>query len=372
VSDFVRILPAVTARRLRFVFDPWLFSILLSLLAFGLVVLWSAASGNEGLFRAQCVRIALGLGALVVVAQVPIDRLRMLAVPLYCAVVVLLVLVLFTEPVKGSRRWLEIPGLTSFQPSEMAKVAVPLMVAVHLERQHLPPALPQILQVLALIGVPVALIVVEPDLGTGLLVAAAGGFALLFAGLQLRWLVAAGLAIALVAPLWWEFGMEDYQRERVRTLFDPGSDPLGAGWNTIQATTAIGSGGILGKGLFSGTQSHLDFLPEASTDFIFAVLAEELGLAGILLLLMLYLMVVARGLSIAIRARDMLGRLLAASLTLTFFTYAFVNIAMVSGIAPIVGVPLPLVSYGGTAMTTLLGSFGLVMAAAGTRRAWRP
>lgn len=371
MRDFVRRMPGTAVARLRIAFDPLLFSALLLLLALGLIVLWSAASGDQALFRAQCLRIALGLTVMLAVAQVPLDRLRLLAVPLYVLVVVLLVLALFADPIKGSRRWLAIPGVFSFQPSEMAKVAVPLMVAVHLERQRLPPSLAQVVIVLAMVGLPVGLIVIEPDLGTGLLVAAAGCFVLLFAGLQLRLILAGAVFVAILAPLWWVVGMEDYQRLRVQTLFDPTSDPLGAGWNTIQATTAIGSGGILGKGLFNGTQSHLDFLPEASTDFVFAVLSEELGLAGILILLTLYLAIVARGLSIAMRARDMLGRLLAASLTLTFFTYAFVNIAMVSGIAPIVGVPLPLVSYGGTAMITLLGSFGLIMAAGGSRRAWR-
>jgi rod shape determining protein RodA len=242
----------------------------------------------------------------------------------------------------------------------MAKLAVPMMVAAFLCQRPLPPRLVDVLLALAILAVPTVLIVIEPDLGTGVLIAAAGFGVLLFAGIYWRWVFLAGGAVIAGLPLLW-LVMKEYQRNRVLTLIDPERDPLGTGWNTIQAMTAIGSGGVFGKGLFKGTQSHLDFLPEGRTDFIVAVLAEEFGLVGVLLLLLLYIAIIGRGMLIVSRTRDPFARILGGSLILTFFVYAFVNMAMVSGIAPVVGVPLPLVSYGGTAMITLLTGFGILM-----------
>jgi rod shape determining protein RodA len=297
---------------------------------------------------------------MLVVAQLPPDFFRQVAVWAYIGVVILLVVVLMFEPIKGSRRWIRIPGVFSFQPSEMAKLAVPMMVAAFLCQRPLPPRLVDVLLALAILAVPTVLIVIEPDLGTGVLIAAAGFGVLLFAGIYWRWVFLAGGAVIAGLPLLW-LVMKEYQRNRVLTLIDPERDPLGTGWNTIQAMTAIGSGGVFGKGLFKGTQSHLDFLPEGRTDFIVAVLAEEFGLVGVLVLLLLYIAIIGRGMLIVSRTRDPFARILGGSLILTFFVYAFVNMAMVSGIAPVVGVPLPLVSYGGTAMITLLTGFGILM-----------
>jgi rod shape determining protein RodA len=242
------------------------------------------------------------------------------------------------------------------------------MVAWYFNDRPLPPKFGHLVVALLLIGAPSALIAIQPDLGTGILVASAGLAVIVLAGLQWRWIGLAVVGAAAAAPGLW-YVMRDYQRDRVLTLFDPERDPLGAGWNIIQSTTAIGSGGVFGKGLFEGTQSHLDFLPEGQTDFIIAVVAEELGLVGVITLLVLYLVIIARGLYIATQARQTFGRLTAGALTLTFFVYAFVNIAMVSGLLPVVGVPLPLVSYGGTSAITLLAGFGIVMSIY-THRGW--
>jgi rod shape determining protein RodA len=264
---------------------------------------------------------------------------------------------------KGAQRWLGVPGLPRFQPSELMKLAVPLMVAAFLADRPLPPTGKTVLQVLAMIAAPALLIALQPDLGTAILVAAAGFAVVLLAGIPWRWVFFAGFAgLAALPGLW--MVMRDYQRQRVLTLIDPESDPLGAGWNIIQSKIAIGSGGLFGKGLFEGTQSHLNFLPESHTDFIIAVLAEELGFLGVLGLLTLYFLLLTRGLYIATQGRDGFSRLLAGGLTLTFFTYLFVNVAMVSGLLPVVGVPLPLVSYGGTSALTLLAGFGVLMAVA--------
>jgi rod shape determining protein RodA len=246
-----------------------------------------------------------------------------------------------------------------------------MMVAWYFHDRPLPPSFRDVLVALGIVAVPAGCIILQPDLGTGILVAGAGLAVVVLAGLQWRWIGLAFLALAAAAPGLW-YTLQDYQRQRILTLFDPESDPLGAGWNIIQSTTAIGSGGIQGKGLFQGTQSHLEFLPESQTDFIIAVVGEELGLVGILILLALYVVVIARGLTLAARAGNTYGRLLAGALTLTFFVYVFVNIAMVSGLLPVVGVPLPLVSYGGTSAITLMASFGLIMALAAKRSgAWR-
>jgi len=260
---------------------------------------------------------------------------------------------------KGAQRWLELPGFR-FQPSEIMKLVLPMMVAAWLTRQQLPPTFRHLCVALLLLAVPTAMIMKQPDLGTSLLIAASGVFVILLSGVYWRWIFAALGLMAAALPALWAI-MRDYQRQRVLTFLDPESDPLGSGWNIIQSKTAIGSGGLSGKGWLSGTQSQLDFLPESHTDFIIAVIGEELGMTGVLVLLAIYLLIIARGLIIAVQAQDSFSRLLAGSITLTFFVYVFVNIGMVSGLLPVVGVPLPMVSYGGTSIVTLMAGFGILM-----------
>ncbi len=372
--DFIRSLPSgqglAGPRRLyRIHLDPVLLITLVAIIGFGLVMLYSALNKDATIFSAQLSRMALAMLALLIAAQLP-PRFYLRYSPLiYVLGLVLLVAVLVVgTKVKGSQRWLDMPGLPRFQPAELMKIAVPMMVAWYLNDQPLPPRFKHLLYALVIIAAPAALIGIQPDLGTALLVAAAGLSVVLFSGVYWRWIGYAVLLAALVAPAFWVV-MKDYQRQRVLTLFDPESDPLGTGWNIIQSKTAIGSGGVFGKGLFEGTQSHLEFLPESQTDFIIAVIGEELGLIGISTLLLLYLLIIARGLYIATEAQNTYSRLLAGALTLTFFVYVFVNIAMVSGLLPVVGVPLPLVSYGGTSAITLLASFGIVMSIH-THRSW--
>jgi rod shape determining protein RodA len=274
---------------------------------------------------------------------------------------ILLVLVLFCGVgAKGAQRWLSLGGFR-FQPSEMMKLAMPIAIAAYLSNKSLPPRFKHVAWSLLFVAIPTVLIVRQPDLGTSILVAASGIIVLFYAGLPWRY-IAAAFAL-LVASIWpmWHYVLHDYQRSRVLTLFNPEADKLGAGWNIIQSKTAIGSGGFDGKGWLNGTQSHLDFLPESHTDFIIAVLAEEFGFVGVFCLLMLYLLIVFRGLFIALNAQDGFQRLLAGSITLTFFIYVFVNVGMVSGLLPVVGVPLPLVSLGGTSLVTLMLGFGLLM-----------
>jgi len=350
--------------------DPLLLGGLLLIIGYGLLVLYSAIEKDTVVLQAQALRLGIALVAMVVAAYIsPLFYLRW-APFIYVAGLIMLVLVLVAGvTVKGAQRWLEIPGVTRFQPSELMKIAAPLMVAWYLHDRPLPPNARTLVVALLIALVPAALIVRQPDLGTSLLVAGAGLSVIVFAGLPWRLVMFSILGLAMAAPGLW-YLLEDYQRGRILTLIDPESDPLGAGWNTIQAKTAIGSGGVFGKGLFEGTQSQLDFLPESQTDFIIAVIGEELGLVGVLLLLALYLVVIARGLFMSTQAPTTFGRLIAGALTLTFFVYVFVNIAMVCGLLPVVGVPLPLVSYGGTSAITLLASFGIVMSVH-AHQAWR-
>ncbi|MFV2089166.1 MAG: rod shape-determining protein RodA [Pseudomonadales bacterium] len=372
--DFVRTMPpgfgySARERLVKIHLDPLLLLTLITIVGYGLVILYSAVNQDMAIFNNQILRIGLALTVLLIAAQLDPGFYLRWAPFLYGLGVALLIVVLLTGVrVKGSQRWLEIPGVVRFQPSEIMKVAVPMMVAWYFHDRPLPPRIRDLAMALGIIAFPAAFIVMQPDLGTGILVAGAGLLVVVLAGLRWRWIGYAFLAGAMAAPGLW-YTLQDYQRQRILTLFDPDSDPLGAGWNIIQSTTAIGSGGLYGKGLFQGTQSHLDFLPESQTDFIVAVVGEELGLVGLLILLVLYLAVVARGLVLATRAQNTFGRLLAGALTLTFFVYVFVNMAMVSGLLPVVGVPLPLVSYGGTSAITLMGSFGVIMAL-GTQRSW--
>jgi rod shape determining protein RodA len=373
-QDFVRSLPSgaglVRQRQLyRLHLDPLLLLVLLLIVAYGLVVLYSAINRDPTVFSAQLVRMGVAVLVLLVAAQFnPRFYLRWCPVLYVLGIGLLLAVLLVGVKVKGSQRWLDLPGLPRFQPSEIMKLAVPLMVAWYLNDRALPPRFKHLVVALGMIALPAGLIIIQPDLGTGLLVGAAGLSVVLLSGVSWRWISVALLGAALAAPGLWFF-LKDYQRERVLTLFDPERDPLGAGWNIIQSKTAIGSGGVFGKGLFEGTQSHLEFLPESKTDFIIAVVGEELGLVGVAALLLAYLVVISRGLYIAAQAPNTFGRLAVGGLTLTFFVYVFVNIAMVCGLLPVVGIPLPLVSYGGTSALTLMAGFGIVMAIH-THRGW--
>lgn len=348
--------------------DPLLFCILAVIVSFGLLILYSAADASTSVIQAQCVRLAAGFGLMLLVAQVPPYVLLRLAPVLYLIGLLLLALTYpFGTEVNGSRRWLRIPGLINFQPSEAMKVFLPMVMAWYLSDRHLPPGTKPLTVGMALMLVPFGLILMQPDLGTALLFAASGLLVLLLAGLSWRFLMGLGAILVAAAPVMW-FLIREYQRQRILTLFDPERDPLGAGWNIIQSKIAIGSGGLGGKGLLNGTQSHLDFLPETQTDFIVAVLAEELGFIGVASLLMLYGLFIFRGLLISVQAQDTFGRLLAGSITFTFAVYVFVNIGMVSGILPVVGVPLPLVSFGGSSLLTLFAGFGMLMSIHSHRR----
>lgn len=338
---------------------PLLF-LLVAVAGTGLVVQYSASGHSMDAVWSQTQRIALGLFAMFAVAQAPPDVYRAVAPWAYILTCILLVLVLVLgDTAKGAQRWLDF-GVLRFQPSELMKLAMPMTVAAFLHHRRLPPSLFTIGLTLVIIGLPAGLIIDQPDLGTALLVLTSGGFALFFAGLQWRWILGSLGAAAAAAPLLWE-RLHDYQRQRILTLLDPESDPLGTGYHITQSKIAIGSGGMFGKGWLHGTQANLDFLPEAHTDFIFAVFAEEMGLLGVLLLMTLYMAIVGRCLWIAMRAQDTFQRLLCGALALTFFIYVFINVGMVIGLLPVVGVLLPLVSYGGTSAVSLLACFGMMM-----------
>jgi rod shape determining protein RodA len=340
--------------------DATLLVIIFALTMLGLAALFSATYESPGRVVNQLVSLSLALGAMWVVAQIPPQTLMRFAVPAYVFGIALLVAVaLFGDVVNGARRWLNI-GIMRFQPSEMMKLALPLMLAWYFHRRESSLKLSDFALAAVLLAVPFGLIVRQPDLGTAALVGAAGFYVIFFAGLS--WRVMGGLAVLGIVALFPLWGMlHDYQRRRVLTLLDPTSDPLGAGYHIIQSTIAVGSGGIRGKGWLNGTQAHLEFIPERHTDFIFAVYSEEFGLIGNLVLLVLYGFLIGRGLMISANAATVFARLLAGAVTLMFFTYAFVNMGMVSGILPVVGVPLPFLSYGGTALLTLFIGAGILM-----------
>jgi rod shape determining protein RodA len=333
---------------------------LIALATTSLFILYSASGQDMGMIWKQVTRFVLAFIFMFALAQVNSNTLKHWTPYIYAIGVVLLIAVLIAGQIgKGAQRWLDF-GLFRFQPSEIMKLAVPLMVAWYLSEYPLPPDGKRVLIAFMIIAIPFILIVKQPDLGTSLLVAGAGFFALLFAGLSWKILAVLGVMGAASAPIAWSL-MHDYQRQRVLTLLDPEKDPLGSGYHIIQSKIAIGSGGLYGKGWLNGTQSQLDFLPERSTDFIFAAYAEEFGFIGILVLLAIYLFILIRGLLIAVQAQDTFTRLLAGSLIMTFFIYVFVNIGMVTGLLPVVGLPLPLVSYGGTSVVTLMAGFGILM-----------
>jgi len=333
---------------------------LLLLCGYGLLLLFSATDQDPGKLDRQMIRLGIAFVVMIAVAQIPPSELRRWSPPLFALGVIMLVGVLVMGEIgKGAQRWLDL-GVVRFQPSELLKVAVPMMLAWYLAERPLPPSGLRVFWAAVLTAIPVLLIARQPDLGTALLVASAGAMVLFLAGLKWRLILLLGMVAAALAPVLWYF-MRPYQRQRVLTFLNPENDPLGAGYHIIQSKIAIGSGGIYGKGWLNGTQSHLEFLPERSTDFIFAVLGEEFGLMGILVLLTIYLFIIVRGLYIATQAQDTFGRLLAGGLTLVFFVYLFVNTGMVTGLLPVVGVPLPLVSYGGTSLVTIMAGFGILM-----------
>jgi rod shape determining protein RodA len=339
---------------------PLLTGVLL-LCGLSLVLLYSAGGENLSMLVRQGLRIGAALAAMLVVAQIPPAALMRWSAHLFAAGLVLLCVVLLVGVTgKGAQRWLDL-GVVRFQPAEVMKLAVPMAVAWLLSRQALPPRWRDLMLACALIVVPAVLIAMQPDLGTAIMITASGLWVIFLAGVGWRLIAAVAVAGASAAPVLWFFYLHDYQRQRILTLFDPWADPLGAGYHIIQSTIAVGSGGLFGKGWLNGSQSQLEFIPERATDFIFAVYGEEFGFLGVLALLAVYLFIVVRGLMIANAAKNSYSRLLAGALSLTMFFYVFVNISMVSGILPVVGVPLPLISYGGTSMVTLMAGFGIIM-----------
>lgn len=347
--------------------DGILLTLAIVLLGISLAVVASASGQSTARISGHLINIGLALSVMVVMANVPPHLLSKVGLPLYVAGVVLLIgVALFGEIRNGSRRWLNL-GFMAFQPSELMKLAVPLMLAWYFQRNEAVLRAKHFVVGALLLLVPFGLILRQPDLGTSLMIGASGFYLLFFAGLPWKVIIGGGALGAASLPVVWGL-LHDYQQRRVMTLLDPTADPLGAGYHIIQSTIAIGSGGLFGKGWMEGTQTQLDFIPERTTDFVFAVFGEEFGFVGTLFLVGLYLAIVARGLVIAARAPTMFGRLMAATLSLNLFTYVFVNMGMVSGILPVVGVPLPLMSYGGTALITLLLGMGIVMSVATHRQ----
>lgn len=336
--------------------------------AVGLTVLFSASGQRFGMVEAHAVRFVLAMIVMIMLAQVPPRLIRGATPWLYLSGLLLLFMVMLVGEVSmGAQRWLDL-GIVRFQPSEMMKIAVPLACAWYLKDRPLPPSLLSVLVLMTAIVVPTVLIAEQPDLGTALLVAAAGFMVVLLAGLRVRYIVWAFAAFVPVAFVAWQFLLHDYQRQRVLTFLDPQSDPLGAGYHTIQSQIAIGSGGVFGKGYLNGSQAQLEFLPERSTDFVFAVIGEEWGLMGLITVLLLYMFIIGRSLYLAATAQDTFARLVSGSLSLTFCVYVLVNTGMVTGLLPVVGVPLPLISYGGTSMVTLMAGFGILMSLCAKRR----
>ncbi len=350
--------------------DGVLLLLLLTLASGSLFVLYSAGGRNWDLLIKQATSYGIGLGAMLVIAQLE-PRFMARWVPLgYLLVVALLVAVdVVGYTAMGATRWISIPGVIRFQPSEFMKIIMPMTIAWYLSARSLPPGIKHTLVSLGMILTPFVLILKQPDLGTSMLVLVSGAFVLFIAGLRWRWILGAVAALVPVGVGMWYFVLHNYQKQRIHTFLDPESDPLGTGWNIIQSKAAIGSGGVFGKGWLLGTQSHLDFLPESHTDFIIAVLAEEFGLVGVCLLLLVYVLLISRGLMITVQAQTLFGKLLAGALTMTFFVYVFINIGMVSGLLPVVGVPLPFISFGGTSLVTLLSGFGVLMSIH-THRKW--
>ena len=342
--------------------DPPLLVGLILICFFGLFVLYSASDGNESVVRRQALVMVVGILAMFIVSQFNVQVFRSWALSLYGAGLALLALVLVIGvEAGGARSWLDLPGIPSFQPSEIMKIVVPLVMAWYLGGRPLPPRFKHLFWSALMILVPAVLIIIQNDTGTAVMVVMSGLFVVLLAGIRWRIVIAGSLGLLLASPAWYLFLAPEHIKARILVLFDPYRDPTGAGYNIIQSQIAIGSGGVYGKGYGNGAQSHLDFIPESNTDFILAVLAEEFGLLGVLFLICLYFFILLRGSYIAYSAKDMFSRLLAGSITLTFFFYVFVNMAMVSGLVPVVGLPLPFISRGGTAIVSLFVGFGLLM-----------
>lgn len=340
--------------------DGWLLLGILVLLSGSMLLVYSASGGDFEVVMRHLVRVGFALGLMIVFAQIPPNILYLLTPWLFMIGILMLIgVILFGDVGKGAQRWLEL-GPIRFQPSELMKLILPMMVAWLFAHTTLPPSYLRLFVGALFIVLTAGLIIVQPDLGTSLLIAMSGLFVLFFAGLPWRVIVGSIITAVISLPIFWYF-MHDYQKRRVLTFFDPETDPLGSGYHIIQSKIAIGSGGIEGKGFLGSTQAHLDFLPESTTDFIFSVLAEEFGLIGVIALLIIYTLVIARGLFIASQAQNNFTRLVASSLIMTFFVYVLVNVGMVSGLLPVVGLPLPLISYGGSAMVTLMISFGILM-----------
>ena len=340
--------------------DGMLFAGIAAILVVGLAALYSAVGQNGDLVVSQLIRMMAALAGMLIMAQVEPGFLRRTSPWVYGLGLVLLGLVLITGDVgKGAQRWLNIG--VRFQPSEIMKIGLPMMLAWLLHERPLPPSFGMIAAALGLTLIPVAMIAMQPDLGTAILITLTGATVVFLCGIGVAYIISAVGAALISLPVLWYFVMHDYQKNRVLTLINPDSDPLGAGYHIIQSKIAIGSGGLFGKGWLNGSQGQLEFLPERSTDFIFAIIGEEFGLMGALAVLLIYLLIVGRGLVIAVMAQDTFSRLLAGSISLTFFFYVFVNTAMVTGLIPVVGVPLPLISAGGTSMVTLLAGFGILM-----------
>ncbi len=335
---------------------------LFCLAVYGLMVLFSASGENITDVERQAAAIVVAFVVMIGIAQFEVDFFRRGALLMYVGGLgVLIITLLFGSEVNGATAWLDLPGLPSFQPSELEKFLVPMMLASYMSNRSLPPRFKDLLVCAVIILLPSALILLQNDTGTALMVAMSGIFTVLLAGISWRIVFSGAALLIMASPAWYIFLAKAHQKNRILTFFDPYRDPTGAGYNIIQSQIAIGSGGVQGKGWLNGAQSQLDFIPESNTDFILAVLAEEFGLLGVLFLVTLYLAVLARGFYIALTAQDSFGRLLAGSIILTFFFYAFVNMAMVSGLMPVVGLPLPLVSKGGTSIVTLLIGFGILM-----------
>lgn len=334
---------------------------LLLCLILSLFVLYSASGQHIEMLERQVIRTGAAFCAMIMVAQIPPKLLSKSALPAYLFAVFLLVLVeLFGDISKGAQRWLDL-GVARIQPSEFLKLVLPLTIASFLSRDNIPPRNLNVLVAFVLVAIPTVLIILQPDLGTGILVAASGFIAIFLAGLSFWWILAGCALGAIALPIMWNYVLHDYQKQRILTFIDPESDPLGAGYHIIQSKIAIGSGGIYGKGWLQGSQSQLDFLPEPHTDFIFAVLAEETGLIGFIILMAIYCFIISRCIYITLQARNNFDRILAGTYTFTIPFYIFINIGMVSGILPVVGVPLPMISYGGTSMVILAITFGIIM-----------
>lgn len=348
--------------------DSFLLFSLLSLMGIGLLTIYSSGGQDWALVNRQLVRLSIALIIMIGLAQIPLAAYRRISIYFYGAgILMLLGVLLFGVTGKGAQRWLDL-GVIRFQPSEIMKLAMPMMIAWFVSKRGLPANLSTIFLGFVFVCIPTVLIAKQPDLGTSLLVACSGVFVLFLAGMRWKLIAFISCLAGAFAPIMWFFLMKEYQKQRVITFLDPETDPLGSGYHIIQSKIAIGSGGINGKGWLQGTQSQLEFLPERHTDFIFSVFSEEFGLLGVTGLLFMYLCIILRGLYIANRAQDTFSKLLAGSITLTFFVYVFVNMGMVSGLLPVVGVPLPLISYGGTSMVTLMAGFGILMAISTQKR----